>query len=249
MKSLINRFGCLFFLVVVFLIGSCRKEQKPITFTGKLLLSKKYPVPLSNRAIEIYQRGSSSAIGLNSGSSSSSSNGFTTSDGNFNLKFRPGTAVFIIFSGASIAPLTLSSTDGIFPYFSRQYFPDSAYDPTKPIYIGKIIDTVIIKVYLTASINSSDTIGLQTLTIDGRVDKIYTGINATQGSTLVIDTIYNMLLTEYDCLQRKFRNTLYAGKKRTTGFGYTTISGGFVSPNYLSGEDEQKMEMLFYYGP
>jgi hypothetical protein len=243
-----KKYSWIFFLVIILIVAACRKEQKAITYTGKLLLSKKYPIPLSNRAIELYQRGSSGAIGLNAGSSASSSNSITSIDGNFSLLFKPGTAVFIVFSGASSAPLTLSSTDTIFPYFKKQNFPDSAYDPAKPIYIGKIIDTAIIKVNATVAINSSDTIGLQTLTIDGKVDKIYTGINALQGSTMVIDTIYNMLLTEYDGYQKGFRNTLNAGKKVTAAPGYSVIkSNFFISPPNLSVEDEKRVEILFYY--
>ena len=245
----INSLGCLLFFVIIFLFSACRKEQKPIIFTGKLLLSKKYPVPLANRFIEIYQGGNSSAIGLSSGSSSSTSTGSTTVDGNFNLQFRPGTASLLFFSGASNAPLTLSSRDGIFPGFSRQYFPDSAYDPTKPIYIGKIIDTVIIKANLTVPLISTDTIGLQTTTIDGSLDKIYTGNNALQGSIIPIDTIYNMLFTEYTGIQKKFRNTLNAGKKTTYAAGYTINSNWYIYPPNVSKEDEHKLEIIFYYIP
>jgi hypothetical protein len=52
------------------LVAACRKNPKPIIYSGQLLLSKKYPIPVSNKKIEIYQQGQSSAIGLGSGAAS-----------------------------------------------------------------------------------------------------------------------------------------------------------------------------------
>lgn len=236
-------------VLVTFLFSGCKKE-KPIIFSGQLLLTKKFPYPLVNRKIEIYQPGSPSAIGINSGSTSSSATTLTTADGNFRLSFTPGTSSFIIFSGINSNSLILKNPldDTTFPGFSRKNFPDSGYDADKPIFIGKTIDTTIIKVDLASDLTATDTIGLLGYTISGRIDKEYTGMSGTTGEVIVLDTISNMLFTDFDCFAKKFINTVYAGRKWTTVWGYVTISGyGLVSPSQLSAFDETKQEITFYF--
>lgn len=87
----------------------------------------------------------------------------TDANGNFRVSFIPGSSSFIIFSGANQNPLTLSNPigDTSFPGFYRRNFPDSGYDPARPIFIGKTIDTGIIKVNLMTDLNANDTIGLR----------------------------------------------------------------------------------------
>lgn len=94
----------------------------------------------------------------------------------------------------------------------------------------------------------TDTIGVQGYTISGRLNKEYTGLAAPAGSIITLDTIYNMLFTDFDCNENKFTNTLYAGRKWTTSWGYVTISSeGVNSPFQLSATDETKQELLFYF--
>ena len=139
--------------------------------------------------------------------------------------------------------------DTLFPSFSRKNFPDSAYDPSQPIYVGKIIDTAFIEMKLMSELNNTDTIGLQANTVNGILDKEYTGLSGSAGTSIIIDTIYNMLLTQFDCRQQKFTNTLRAGRKWATGWGYNFISSqGIPSPYLLSDMDEVKVAMTFYFG-
>lgn len=239
----------LFFLLLIALLAfsTCKKDKSTI-FSGQLLLTKKFPAFLSNRKIDIYQRGSPSTP-INIGSSSSSATTVTDANGYFRLKFLPGEAHLIIFSGRNTSPLTLESSlgDTTFPKFLRQNFPDSGYDENKPTFIGKTIDTAIIKMSVLTDLAAADTIGLQAYTINGRLDKIYSGRTAPAGSVIALDTISNMLFTDFDCLQHTFTNNLYAGRK-FTAFGYTTISAeGNASPYQLSETDETKQEIVFYF--
>lgn len=238
----------LFLIILCF--SQCKKKEEPIIFSGQLLLTNKFPRPLINRKIEVYQAGSPSAIGINSGSTSSTAITNTDTNGNFKLTFIPGTSSFIFFSSSNSGSLILgnSADDKAFPNFSRKNFPDSGYDASKPIFVGKTIDTVIIKVGLSSNLTPTDTIGLKAYTISGNVDKEYTKRSGTIGAVIVLDTIYNMLLTDFDCFEKKFINTVYAGRKWTTVWGYTTISSyGFIFPYQFSAIDEAKQEIIFYF--
>ena len=251
MKQVFHLTYLILFLTSIFFCSSCKKKLEPIVYSGQLLLSKKYPFAVANRKIEVYQRGTAPAIGLNSGSTSSSAIGLTNANGYFQLGFTPGTSRFIIFNGTNSSPLVLQSawTDTIFPGFLRNNFPGLIYDPSKPIYVGKIIDTAIIEVNLISDLNVTDTIGLQTNTVNGSYVKEYSGLSGNVGEFITIDTVYNMLLTQFDCYEKKFSNTLYAGRKRTTVFGYSAISSvGIPSPYLLSDIDEAKVKMLVYFG-
>jgi len=237
------------FIILIVLVAGCKKP-KPVTFSGQLLLTKKYPIALSNTPIEIYQAGSASAIGIASGSSSSKATTSTDANGFFKVNFTPGTSTFILFSGASTKPLTLSSALGDTSRyrFARRNFPDSLYDNTKPIFVAKNIETAIIKTYLLSNLTTTDTIGLRAGTLNGNIDKEYTGLTGAAGSIIVLDTITNLLFTEYDCIQKIFANNLYVGRKFATGQGYTFISSyGVVLPTQLSAEDEVSRELLFYF--
>jgi hypothetical protein len=236
-------------LLTLFFSG-CKKEQKATVFSGRLLLSSKYPYPLADRKIEIYQPGTAAAIGLNSGSRSASATTRTDANGSFRLSFTPGKSSFIVFSGTNINPLTLSNApdETAFPWFSRKNFPDSGYDGSKPVFVGKVIDTAVIKVNLSSNLTAADTIGLQDFTIGGSIDKEYTGRPGATGAVIVLDTIYNMLFTGFDCFAKKFTNTVYAGRKWTTPSGYVTISSASVIlPYQFSAIDEAKQEIIFYF--
>lgn len=236
--------------LLTLLFSGCKKKEEPIIFLGQLLLTNKFPRPLVNRKIEIYQAGSSAAIGINSGSTSSAATTNTDANGNFKLIFTPGTSSFIFFSSRNYSPLMLrnSPSDTTFPRFSRITFPGPEYDASTPIFVGKLIDTVIIKVGLSSNLTLADTIGLQAYTISGSINREYTRRSGTIGAVIVLDTIYNMLLTDFDCFEKKYNNTLYAGRKLTTSLGYTTIiSHGFNSPYQFSAIDEAKQEITFYF--
>ncbi len=167
---------CLGVLVALLFLG-CKKE-KPIIFEGQLLFTSKFPYPLGNRKIEIYQSGSSSAIGLSSGSTSSSAITLTAINGNFRLSFIPGTS------------------------------PDSGYNAATPIFVGKTIDTAIVKVGLSSALTPADTIGLRAYTISGSIDKEYTGRSGNTGAFIVLDSICNMLFTDFNCYLKKISNTV-----------------------------------------
>ena len=237
-------------ILIILLFSGCKKKEEPIIFLGQLLLTNKFRRPLVNREIEVYQAGSSAAIGINSGSTSSTATTNTDANGNFQLTFMPGTSSFILFSSPNYSALRLgnSPSDTTFPRFSRKNFPDSAYDVSKPIFVGKIVDTVIIKVGLSSNLTQADTVGLQAYTISGSINREYTRRSGTMGAIIILDTVYNLLLTDFDCFEKKFNNTVYAGRKWTTIWGYKTISvEGFIAPSQFSAIDEAKKEIIFYF--
>ena len=199
---------CLVVLVALLFLG-CKKE-KPIIFEGQLLFTSKFPYPLGNRKIEIYQSGSSSAIGLSSGSTSSSAITRTAINGNFRLSFIPGTSSFIIFSDTNSNSLTLGNSpdETTFPRFSRKNIPDSGYNAATPIFVGKTIDTAIVKVGLSSALTPADTIGLRAYTISGSIDKEYTGRSGNTGAFIVLDSICNMLSNDFNCYLKKISNTV-----------------------------------------
>lgn len=236
------------FIVQLFFFVGCKKKIEPIAYSGQLLLSKKYPFPIANKKIEIYQTGSAPAIGLNSGSTSSSAVGVTDANGNFEISFTPGTSRFIFLSGANTKPMVLQSAlgDTTFPHFSRKNFPGLNFNSPQPVHIGKIIDSVIVEVFLISDLNSTDTIGLRANTINGNLEKEYTGLSGNAGTSITVDTLTNLLFTEFESFENKFTNTVNVGRKWTTAFGYSTISyEGIPSPSLLSDIDETKVTMNF----
>lgn len=240
-----------FYLVLLscFLFSACKKD-KSVSFSGKLLLTKKFPLPLANRKIQIYQTGSTGGIGIPASTSSSFAMANTDANGFFNIDFTPGEGRFLIFAGTNAAPLTLSNdfNDTAFPEFARKNFPGPDYDKNAPTFIGKTIDNAIIKVTLNADLIPTDTIGLQAYTINGRIDKEYSGRAAPAGTVIVLDTVRNMLFTRFDCLDKTFSNNVTIGRKMTTPTGYVGIfSRGFVSPGKLSAEDETNREIMYYF--
>ncbi len=238
------KIACLKFTLIVILFCACKKP-KPIVFSGQLLLTRKSLVPLSNKKIQIFQSGGSAIL---SGSSSSTAEAITDANGRFSMTFVPGTTYFAGFSGENISPLTLSNAlyDASFPYFFRQNFPEQGYDASKPIFVGKSIDTIVVKVYTWKNITSSDTFGLRGTMINANFDKEYTGIRADSGSTFTLDILTNVLFTRFDCIKKTFANDISFGRVKT-------ISGNkvFVGENQfqeeLSAEDEIKKESTFQF--
>lgn len=231
-------------VLILFLFCACKKPR-PIVFSGQLLLTKKHPVPLSNRKIEVFQLGGNAII---MGSSGSSATAVTDANGHFSMTFVPGTTYFAGFSGENNSPLSLAGTEG-FPFFIRRNFPEAGYDANKPIFIGKTVDSLIIKVYTFKKITTSDTFGLRGNTISAPFDKKYTGITADSADTFTLDTIYNVLFTDFDCIKKTFGNIdLQFGRLKTYS-GYTNQS--FTAQSLyglgLSAEDETRTEMKFYF--
>lgn len=233
-------------LISSFLICGCRKE-KTVVFSGRFLFTKKYPTPVANRKIELYQRGSGAAIGIASGSSSAEANGATDANGSYHIGFKPGKSFFIIFSGSNGNDLEMHSTDSLFPSFSRNNIPSDGYEESSPQYIGKIIDTAIIKVRIatTTTLAPSDTVALNAMTLSGNIYREYTGMNAAAGSDFVIDTIYNMLFTDFDHVNRTFWNNLEVGRLKTS-WGSKYLRSEMVFPYELSSNDEGSKELSFY---
>lgn len=207
-------FFCFLILLAGTILTSCKKN-KSIVYSGQFLLSPKYPIPITNKPIAVYQQGSSAII-INTSSSTATT--VTDASGFFSLNFTPGRVTFAFFNFASNYPLYLKNAinDTSHPTFSRKNFPETGYDPAKPIFIGKTIDTTIIMVNLISDLAPTDTIGLRALTINERLNKEYTNRLGSAGSIIILDTIYNMLFTDFDCLDNRFSNNLYAGRKWTT---------------------------------
>jgi hypothetical protein len=235
--------GFLTLILSVLLLPACKKTET-YRFSGQLLLSKKHPIPLSNRSIEIFQPGSA-GIPFPIAKSPSDAASVTDGDGKFDFKFTTGTSMFIFFTGPNVSPLTFSTSaqDTSFPDFRRSNFPDSTYEAGKPIFIGKTIDTAIIKVELRSDLAATDTIGIEGYTINGIIKKEYTGRVGTAGSIILLDTVYNLLFTYYVGREKKFQNRFYGGRQFTTTYGYKYIAGSNTSPEFLSDADETKNEI------
>lgn len=233
----------LYILIISILFYGCKKSE-PIVFSGQLLLTKKNPVPLINRKIEIFQLGGS---GIIMGSSGASASTITDVNGRFSLTFVPGKSYFAGFSGGSISPLTLTSIEG-YPFFIKNSFPEIGYDKNMPIYIGKSIDSLIIKFYSFKNISPLDTLAIKGSSIDSVFEKRYTGITADSLTTFNLDTIYNVLFTEFDCNRKIFRNNIQFGELKRYS---NPTNGYFIGESYilneLSMEDETKREMTFYF--
>lgn len=228
---------------VLLLVCACKKP-KPIIFTGQLLLCRKTPLPIANRLIEMYQGGGNAII---AGSSSSTASALTNANGTFSITFVPGTAYFFAFSGESNSPISLRGREG-FPEFSQENFSKSNYDASKPIYVGKTVDMLIVKVKLVSSIVSTDTFGLRGNTTNAAFDKRYTGITADSSTTIVLDTIYNALFTNFDQTGNSFANTIEFGKTKQYYTNYTSLIGSqSLYWDRLSADDEAKREITFFF--
>lgn len=127
--------------------------------------------------------------------------------------------------------------------FMRQYFPEPDYN-AHPIFVGKSIDTVVVKVYALKNIIATDTLGIKGSTVGGVFYKEYTGITADSGTVFMLDTIHNALFTSFNCTDRTFLNDIQCGRVRTGYYKY--ISGNSLYDR-LSDEDETKMEMTFHF--
>ena len=233
---------CLKLVLIAFLFLACKKP-KPIVLSGQLLLTKKSPVPLSNKKIEIYQPGGNAII---TGSSGSSAEAVTDANGRFTVTFIPGTSYFSFFRGENTAPLTLSSgtDDYSFPFFIRQNFPAQGNDASKPIFVGKSVDTMVVKVYTFKNIHATDTFGLRGATVNANLYKEYTGLTIDSGSTFTLDILTNVLFTRYDYIKKTFLNDISFGRVKTNA-GNKVFLGDSQSWAELSEEDETKKDMTF----
>ena len=228
---------CIGLLLIFFLLFACKKP-KPIVYSGQLLLTKKNPIPLSNRQIEIFQQGSgeSGFIFIFSGSSGSSTTAATDANGRFSFSFASGTSTFWGSINDSLS-------------FMRLHFPETNYDASKPIFVAKTIDTIIIKLKCNKNIVSSDTFALKGITTSGKFDKRFTGIIADSANTLTLDTIYNVIYTNFDCIKGIFANdNIQFGRLKTYLGGsspyFTSQSLYWIE---LPAEDEPKREMTFFF--
>lgn len=158
--------------------------------------------------------------------------------------------MFIVFRGSNANPLIISNAPGdtTFPYFTRRNFTLSEQVAGKPIYIGKIIEEAIIKVRLQTAIDVTDTIGFEAYTTQGRIVKEYSGLQAPAQTLIQLDTLKNMLLTDFDYYDGRFLNNVHAGRKQILSSGRVTFySTGFIMPARFSANDEAKNEIIFYF--
>jgi hypothetical protein len=241
---------CLALVLISLVLSACRKE-KTRAYSGQLLLSKKFPTPLVDRAVEVFQRGSGSGAILPMGASAAVASSVTDANGYFSMRFTFGKGTFIVFPAANTNPLVLSNSyrDTSYPSFRIENFSDSLFFPRRPIFIGKTIDTLIISVSLLADLAPADTIGLRGGgTVTGKLDREYTGRTGAAGAEIVLDTIINALFTEFDYIQRKFRNQLYGGRKYMTPAGYVAVWAERERlPSDFPENDEGKREITIFF--
>jgi hypothetical protein len=237
--------ACFAALLFCLMFTQCKKSRQPVTFSGQLLLSKKYPQPVANRVINLFQNGSNALI---MGSSAASASGSTDANGRFSITFTPGESYFVGSSSANSAPISLSTdySDTAFPAFIHRSFTGDNNTST-PIYIGKIVDTALIKILLTTNLLATDTIGLQALTRNGPIDRKYSGLSGISGSTIVLDTVTNLLFTDYDGNDKQFSNTIQGGRKYTVASGYSFIQAHQAQPERLTTTDTTRQEFFIYF--
>jgi hypothetical protein len=235
----------IFLIVIACMFGGCSKRKTRI-IKGTLLLCKTIPLPIANRQIEIYQDGSGYNAPIYAGSESSSATGKTDAAGNFEIRFKPGKAEFLIFSGANASPLTLRPPygDTSFPSFSRKNFNDSLYG-AKPIYIGKLIDTLIIHLKLFQDLLPTDTIAANVYNLDRTPTRLYWGFSAPSGSEIIVDTFYQALATGYDEELGKFYTPVSFGKRMWVPANYVTTLYRYPAIEYLSPDDEKRVDVLY----
>ncbi len=230
----------LFLLALIFLV-SCRKD-KTVEYSGQILLAQSRPEPLAGRQLDFYQPGGNAIL---MGSSSSSATTTTDASGRFNLTFTPGTGYFAGFRFSSDAPLHIMS-DNRFPPFSIDNFHSSNHNPGQPIYIGKIIDTAILKVYFLSNIHPADSIAFLGFTLTGSTQKFYSGISADSSEILTIDTLYGLLITDYDAGSRQFRNyNMQLGTFTRGSAGNIVVNSN--PPVAMPEGDEAKREFIYFY--
>lgn len=222
-------------------ISGCRKEET-VEYSGRLLFTKKFPTPIANREISLRQVGA--AIDTSSGLAAGEARTVTDANGFFNIAFRP--ASFTLSPGWNSNSLLLTS-DTVFPRFSRVNYPGPEYGENSPIYIGKVVDTAVIRVTVSANLSATDTMGLEGLTLSGKFYKEYSGRTAAAGSTIVLDTLQNLLFTNFDCSHQTFYNNLLGGRRLISSSGHVTIHGIMTHPQQLSADDEGLKEFTFYY--
>ena len=235
-----------FLLIAIFFVFCGCKKPKTRTIKGTLLLCKAIPQPIADRQIEIYQDGSGYNAPIVAGSESSSGTGKTDAAGSFEIRFKPGTAEFIIFSGVNTSPLSLRTPygDTSFPRFSRSHFNDSLYG-SRPIYIAKLMDTVIIHVRMMQDLIPTDTIAVNVYNLDRTPTRLYWGLSAPNGSEIILDTFYRAIATDYEEVTGKFYTPVTFGKRRWVPAGHVSTRYRDPSPFYRSQDDEKRADLLY----
>jgi hypothetical protein len=239
----------LFLLIISFVFSRCEKERGK-SYSGQLLLSKKFPIPLGNRKIQMYEMSRPPGWIHPLAAPYTGATSMTNGGGYFQMNFAMAKGLSTISPDTSSNPLVLRSPteDSTFPSFYREHFTDSVYDPSVPIFIGKTIDTVIFKVGLLTALAPTDTIAFSAKTVTGRLEKEYTGKSGSAGSVIVLDTIANVLFTDYSYAKRRYFNMILGGMKYGTYSGYLTFLPSAASlPHDFPEEDEGKREITIFF--
>ena len=187
---------------------------------------------------------------LPSGVSTADASAVTDGNGRFRITFELEKGLVMLSAPRKYNPLVFRTPteDSTFPSFYREGFIDSLYDPLVPLYIGKTIDTVIFKVNLLTDLLSTDTIGLLGKTVTGQLEAAYTGRSGSAGSVITLDTITNVLFTDYSYPQREFFNMIFGGRKHGTYMGHLTVLPSAASlPRVFPEADETKREITIFF--
>jgi len=241
MKILLRYSGFSFFILLLWVLISCKKDSY-VTIEGKLLVSNTNPVAVGNYNINFFQPGSpGTPIGY-----STSSVGFTTTDnnGNYSARFKLGRTGFIGFEGSNASPISMSGEpSGNLPGFIINNIPANG----GTIYMYKKIDnSFLMLTTLSTGILPNDSLFIQYHSTNGLVAKVKTGITVPPGTNFfAIDTIINLALAGYDFVQKKYQNDVVIRLKKT-GLPYSQYMIPWIDS--IGPGDELTKQLKFYYG-
>jgi hypothetical protein len=226
---------------VLILFVSCRKHKETIYhLQGRLLLSNTNPIPVPSYSLEFRQQGSA-AVPLPAYTSSSSATTTTDAQGNFKCEFKPGESKFFGFRGDNLHAVYLEGKgNASFPHFSLgEIFLGNMGD----IYLCKKIDTVILTVDAQWGIIPSDTLRINFLTMNGRQEKLKTGLSAATGTlNVVIDTLYNAIFTMGNYKTKTYGIDIYVRQTPPTQSFNIAYSTHWNDP--LLGQGDEKKHIL-----
>lgn len=227
----------IFILFVFAVLAGCRKRTRIYSIKGKILLSSSNPVPVSNYKLSFYQAGSPGAI-LPIGASSSSGASVTDAEGNFNCRFPAGEAFFFMLPLSSNVPLSMAGANpdpAINLYWSNIPAKDTAL---QDVYLYKMIKKAVIKLNTNAEILSSDTLHIIAPTSTGQHDKFVTGLSIPANTTVAIDTISNLIFSNFDVKTKKYSFNIFCSNSNSRR-SYSTIQS--VDPL-----DEQEKDIILF---
>ncbi len=199
----------LFLLLLSLSLITCKKSKTEKTFTihGILLESTSKPYPITNYALNLYQKSNAGILGGVSGLDKTVN---TDNSGNFIFKYQ--SAQNFGFSQGSVNNNTISISGIDTLKFVNLYPEWASITPNidvhlQKIYIYKNIENLVRKVQFNNSLLAGETVQLITSNSPSFNSKTLLG-PILAGSVITVDTIKNCRLTLYNLENKEYK--LYA---------------------------------------